>query len=334
MTTVVESETGIFRRLSTLADPVRGRVLLLLERKHLSVSELCDVLALPQSTVSRHLKLLSDSGWITARREGTRRLYVLLPDELDESAASLWAILRDRIAGLPESREDARRVVRVIARRRGRSQEFFDRDGPEWDRVRDELFGDRFGLLALPGLLDPEWTVGDLGCGTGLMSEAIAPFVRQVHAVDDSEAMLIAAADRLGDSRNIRLHQASLESLPLPDRGLDAVIMILVLHHLADPDAALVEAGRVLKPEGRLLVVDMVPHEREEFEKNMGHVWLGFPESDIVRRAGEAGFDRMRHNLLPVEIHAKGPALFAMTARAAGQVSPRGLEESNVNGYR
>ncbi len=309
---------GIFRRMSSLSDPIRGRVLLLLERRHLSVSELCEVLGLPQSTVSRHLKMLSEAGWIHGRREGTRRLYVLFPDDLDQSAASLWLILRERIAELQESKEDARRVVQVMASRRSRSQEFFDRDAPGWDRLREDLFGDRFGLMALPGLLDPAWVVGDLGCGTGLMAEVVAPFVRQVHAVDDSEAMLIAAKKRLAIRDNIRLHQAALETLPLPDHALDAAIMILVLHHLADPDAALCEAARVLKPGGRILIVDMVPHERAEFETNMGHIWLGFPESDITRRAGEAGFETVRHSLLPMERNAKGPALFAMTARNAG----------------
>jgi ArsR family transcriptional regulator len=304
--------------MSTLADPVRGRVLLLLDGRHLSVSELCEVLVLPQSTVSRHLKLLSDAGWVHARREGTRRMYVLFPDDLEEGAKSLWFILRDRIADLPESKEDARRVVQVMAGRRSRSQEFFHRDAPEWDRVREDLFGDRFGLLALPGLLDPDWVVGDLGCGTGLMTEAVAPFVKQVHAVDDSEAMLVAAGKRLAPMDNIRLHQATLESLPLSDNALDAAIMILVLHHLPDPDAALAEVNRVVKPGGRILIVDMVPHERAEFEENMGHVWLGFPEADLVRRAREAGLEQVRHNLLPMERNAKGPALFAMTARKAG----------------
>ncbi len=318
MTTQASTEAGIFRRMSTLSDPIRSRVLLVLERRHLSVSELCEVLGLPQSTVSRHLKLLSEAGWINARREGTRRMYVLFPDDLEESAASLWSILREQVAELPESREDSRRVVQVMAGRRSRSQEFFDRDAPEWDRVRESLFGDRFGLLALPGLLDPDWVVGDLGCGTGLMAEAVAPFVKQVHAVDDSEAMLVAAEKRIGPRNNIRLYQAALESLPLSDNSLDAAIMILVLHHLPDPDAALAEVRRAVKPGGRILIVDMVPHERAEFEENMGHVWLGFAESDVVRRAREAGFERVRHSLLPMERNAKGPALFAMTGRAAG----------------
>lgn len=318
MITSQAQEIGIFRRMSNLSDPVRGRILLLLERRHLSVNELCRILGLPQSTVSRHLKLLSEAGWIRARREGTRRFYVMHPDDLETSAASLWTIIRDRVSELPESREDSRKVVEVMAGRRSRSQEFFDRDAPEWDRLRQDLFGDRFGLLALPGLLNHDWVVGDLGCGTGLMTEAVAPFVRRVHAVDDSDAMLDAAKQRLGQRDNVRLHRAALEALPLAEGGLDAAIMILVLHHLPDPYAALVEAARVIKPAGRILVVDMVSHERAEFEERMGHVWLGFPESEIMRRATAAGFEQVRHTLLPMERNAKGPALFALTAQTPG----------------
>lgn len=334
MDTTLEAGAGIFRKMSTLADPVRGRILLLLESRHLAVGELCQVLGLPQSTVSRHLRLLSESGLVTVRREGTRRLYVLLPDELEPGTGSIWTALREQIATLPEVVEDARRAAEVIAGRRARSRQFFDRDGPEWEKVREELFGDRFALLALPGLLDPDWVVGDLGCGSGWISEAIAPWVRRVEAVDGSEAMLAAAAERLKDTGNSRIHQAPLERLPLPDRSLDAAVMVLVLHHLPEPEAAISEAFRVLKPGGRLLVVDMTPHERADFEENMGHVWLGFSESDIVRLAGEAGFVKVRHVLLPVDGNAKGPGLFAMTASAAGLDFSGELEEYDDDGNR
>ena len=108
-------------------------------------------------------------------------------------------------------------------------------------------------------------------------------------------------------------------------------MMILVLHHLPEPEAALAEACRVLKPGGRLLLVDMTPHERADFEENMGHVWLGFPESDIVRLAGDTGFENVRHVLLPAGRNAKGPGLFAMTASAAGREF-FGKLEANVFG--
>src|SRR5262245_64794572 len=101
--------------------------------------------------------------------------------------------------------------------------------------MRDELFGERFHLAALPAFADPEWTVGDLGCGTGQMTAALAPFVRHVIAVDGSAAMLQAAKKRLQGFDNIELRRGDLEALPIDDARLDAATLALVLHHLADP---------------------------------------------------------------------------------------------------
>ena len=127
-----------------------------------------------------------------------------------------------------------------------------------------ELFGERSELLPLLSLLDPDWVVGDLGCGTGATSEALAPFVAKVVAVDESPEMLEAAHQRLapfeGEGR-VELRRGSLEELPVEDGELDAALLLLVLHHLSDPAAVLAEASRVLAPGGRLLVVDMLAHD-------------------------------------------------------------------------
>src|SRR6185503_6546067 len=111
----------------------------------------------------------------------------------------------------------------------------------QWDRVRDELFGDRFHLAALAALAQPEWTVGDLGCGTGQVSAALAPFVARVVAVDASGAMLQAAKKRLHAFDNVDLRRGELESLPIDDARLDAATMMLVLHHVTEPERALAE---------------------------------------------------------------------------------------------
>src|SRR5690606_30036240 len=115
------------------------------------------------------------------------------------------------------------------------------------------------------GLLDEGWTVGDLGCGTGQVAASLAPFVARVVAVDESAAMLAAARGRLGGVGNVEVRAGELESLPLDDAELDAAVVFLVLHYLSDPGAALREVARVLRPGGRVLVVDMMPHEREEY---------------------------------------------------------------------
>src|SRR5262245_20674181 len=139
---------AILDHLSALADTTRSRLLLLLDRHELTVSELCSIMQLPQSTVSRHLKALADSGWIAARAEGTSNLYATTRDDLDNSARRLWALVRDQVGPTPAAVHDQRRVQTVIAERRTKSQEFFTSSAGQWDRVREDLFGDRFHLAA------------------------------------------------------------------------------------------------------------------------------------------------------------------------------------------
>src|SRR5438874_4695157 len=190
---------AILDHLAALADTTRSRVLLLLDRHELTVSELCGIVQLPQSTVSRHLKALADAGWIAARAEGTSHLYTISRDELDGSARKLWTLVREQVGPAPAAAQDQRRLQRVLAERHTKSQEFFSSSAGQWDRMRDELFGDRFHLAALAALADSEWVVGDLGCGTGEVSAALAPFVARVVAVDASAAMLQAAKKRLDE---------------------------------------------------------------------------------------------------------------------------------------
>jgi ArsR family transcriptional regulator len=212
----------------------------------------------------------------------------------------------------------------VLAERRTRSQEFFSASAAQWDALRAELFGQRADLLALPGLLDEDWTVGDLGCGTGQVAAALAPFVRGVIAVDQSRAMLAAARVRLKGMDNVELRSGDLEELPIEDRALDAAVLLLVLHYVVDPAGALAEARRVLKPGGRLLVMDMTPHAREEYRQTMGHVWQGFDAEQIGAWAVEAGLERVRYRSLPPDAQAKGPGLFAATMRRAPVTRTRG----------
>jgi ArsR family transcriptional regulator len=159
-------------------------------------------------------------------------------------------------------------------------------------------------------LLDPDWTLGDLGCGTGQMTMTLAPFVARVIAVDGSGEMLQAAKRRLRGFDNVELRRGDLESLPIDDRSLDAAVVALVLHHVPDPARVLAEAARVLKPGGRVLVVDMLPHDREEYRRQMGHVWLGFSEDQVTRWLEAAGFTRTRVVAVAALPQAKGPGLF------------------------
>ena len=304
----------ILDHLASLAETTRSRILLLLERRELTVSELCSVLQLPQSTVSRHLKALADGGWITARAEGTSNLYTIAAD-LDATARRLWRLVREQVEATPAASEDQRRLQIALAARRTKSQEFFSSSAGPWDRLRDELFGDRFHLAALGAFIGAEATVADLGCGTGQVSAAIAPFVAHVIAVDASAAMLHAARDRLRQYQNVDLRRGELESLPVDDARVDAALLALVLHHIADPLSALKEAARILKPGGTLLVVDMLPHDRETYRQQMGHVWLGFDPEHITRWLADAGCSACRVVALAPDPRAKGPGLFAATAK-------------------
>jgi SAM-dependent methyltransferase len=306
---------AILDHMSALADPTRCRILLLLEKHELMVSELCAVLQMPQSSVSRHLKTLADDDWVSSRRDGTSRFYSMPLDDLDSGASGLWPLIREQVAATAAAGQDERRLAGVLARRRAKSQEFFATAAGDWDRLRSDLFGDGFYLWAVLGLIDPTLVVGDLGCGTGQLTETIAPYVRRVIAVDGSTDMLDAARRRLLDRSNVDLRQGDLESLPLNAGDLDAAMLSLVLHYSPDPARALTEVARVVRPGGRLLVVDMLPHEREEYQQQMGHVWLGFSEKQMSRFLTGAGFDDIRTRALPADPDAKGPALFATVAK-------------------
>jgi len=306
--------------LTVLSDATRVRVLAVLEGRELTVSELCDVVQLPQSTVSRHLKTLADGGWATSRRDGTRRLYTLPLDEVDLAAKRLWQVVREQVTSSATAAQDDRRLKLVLARRRRQSEAFFSSAAGQWDRLREELFGPTSHLRALAGLLETGLVVGDLGCGTGKVSEWLGLFAGRIIAVDASKAMLQAARNHLAGRKHIELRHGSLEKLPIENGELDVALLMLVLHHLPEPKRVLAEAARTLKPGGRLLILDMLPHEREEYRQTMGHVWLGFSEKQMSLWLRSGGFKDVRWRALPPEPAAKGPSLFVATARRSSKV--------------
>jgi ArsR family transcriptional regulator len=298
--------------MEQLGDPTRLRALRVLERQELSVQDLCEVLALPQSTVSRHLKVLAESGWLVARREGTQSFHGWA-EELDPGARRLWLLARAETESWAALREDAARLAAVKARRDG-AERFFAGAAGAWDKLRAEVYGAGLGGEALLALLPDEWTVADLGCGTGAVAADLAPRVARVIAVDQSAEMLRAARRRVGKLPNVEIHEARLEALPVADATCDAALAVLVLSYLEDPAAALREAVRILRPGGRLVVVEAARHADETLRRRMGQRTPGLDAAGLAALLPQ-GLEGVRTRTLPPAPGARGPGLVVATAR-------------------
>ncbi len=298
--------------LQTLADGTRVRLLRLLEQQELAVSELCAVLQLPQSTVSRHLKVLAADEWIAHRREGTNHLYHLDESGWNQARHDLWQWVREQ-ADSPTTTLDQQRLARILADR-SRSEAFFSSTADQWDRLRVELFGQQLDAYILAATLPAHAVVAELGCGSAPLCRLIAPFVRQAIAVDNSGAMLAAAKQRLADLKNVRIEHASLTDLPLDNDALDAAWLVLVIPYLESPSDVLREAARVLRPGAPLVIVDLLPHERSAYRQEMGHLRLGTHRSELEGWLSDSGLELRHYLALPPDPIAKGPALFTAVA--------------------
>ena len=303
--------------LTSLSDLARLRLIALLMQEELSVGELARSLQLPQSTVSRHLKLLLQGMWISKRSAGTARLYKARLEDLAPGAQSLWKIAEQTLSGSATFEEDALRLKEVLAERPSDSRAFFGRLGGEWNQLRSELFGQQFTLHASIGLLPKSWVVADLGCGTGDAAETLAPFVNRVIAVDRERAMLDVAKKRLQPFENIDFVCAEITQLPLKKASVDAATCFLVLHHTPDPAEVFSEIGRIVRPGGQAIVVDMSKHDREDYRQSMGHIHLGFEADQVKQWCHDAGFSEVKITPLRIQTSAKGPPLFVASMSRA-----------------
>ncbi|MDA1008002.1 MAG: metalloregulator ArsR/SmtB family transcription factor [Planctomycetota bacterium] len=302
------SETA--RSMQVLGDPVRLRMLRALARQDLTVGEVARIIQVAQSSASRHLRALHSAGLLTRRGAGTASIYRCATDPVGP-AARAWAAIATGLQGSPTMADDDVRIAAIIASRRIESREFFGRVGGEWDAIRKNLFGQAPETSAIADVFDPSWIIVDLGCGTGEWSARLAPVVHHVIAVDREQSMLDSAKKRLVGFSNISFVRAPLESLPLHDGSVDLAICSLVLHHIDNPPKVISEALRILRPGGRLLVMDMVPHVREELMRSMGHRHSGFSEEDLRRFALASGAVLLRYRRLAPPSEAKGPGLFS-----------------------
>jgi len=302
--------------LRAMADKTRQRVLSIIGRHELSVSEVVEVLHQPQSTVSRHLRVLREAGLIVDRRNGHAvhyRLKASAGDLADAHSGDLAARLVDWIRAQPLDGVIASRLDRVIAKREAMSRSFVDRVGRDWDALREEAFGEQFHLEAFLALLPRDWVVADIGSGTGFQLPVLGRHFSRVVGVEPVDRMLQIARDRLraAGPNGVELRRGDLTDLPIETGSVDLAIAALVLHHAATPRDALMELGRILKAGGRVMLIEQFSHTNEAFRERMQDRLWGFEPDELGQILSGAGFaDVSTRRLSTVTGAADAPPLF------------------------
>ena len=294
----------IFQHLSDLSDTTRARLLRALQHSSCSVGELTEALELPQPTVSRHLKILLQHNWVSRQIVGNSARYHFQPSLIEETKLELWGVVSEQTAAaFPE---DEPRLRSVLLVRRPNSRSFFQRIGANWSTLRRDMFGERYLLPTLLAALGGDRTVVDVGCGTGEVCAALAPVNKRVIGIDASSEMLQIAAERTKNFKNVELQLGAAENLGLAEECADIVLAMLVLHHTANPQECLSEFHRVLRPGGRLVVLDMTAHQHHSYKESMGHQHLGFSREMLQHD----DLELLRWERLEQPESALGPPLF------------------------
>jgi len=309
------------RVFKTLADPTRVRILRLLEQEELIVGELMDILGMAQSRVSRHLAVLREAGLLSDRRDGTFVAYRLV---LPESGPwrEAWMLSRKNLASDPTAERDDTLLRRALAARKSstRGRNFFDSVGPEWDALRRVLGDDLLRARATAALVEPGLRVADIGTGTGILALELASLGLDVVAIDQSEAMLDAArrkweAVESDEHGSVEFRAGNAHDLPLESGSLDAAFGHMVLHSLEEPERAIAEMARIVRPGGQVIVVDFMPHDHEWMKQELGLVWLGFELRDVGAWLEAAGLETPRIHQQEPDAKRDLPASFVASAR-------------------
>jgi ubiquinone/menaquinone biosynthesis C-methylase UbiE/predicted DNA-binding transcriptional regulator len=289
---------SILKNLKLLSDPIRARILLLLQREELSVAELQEILAMGQSRISTHLAQLKQAGLVEDRRTGKSILYRF-------SASELLGVLHEAAKEIPEAVDDSAALKLALARRQDRTRAYFD-----------ELAG-KFGRHYVPGrswkglaetllALMPPLDIADLGAGEGTFSQLLARRARHVIAIDNSQKMVEYGVDlaRKHGLTNLEYRQGDLEALPIESASVDMAFFSQALHHAPHPQRAVAEAWRILRPFGRIVVLDLMRHTYEEAREMYADLWLGFTEVEVRRFLEEAGFKNVETSVVHREDEA------------------------------
>ncbi|MGA3227702.1 MAG: metalloregulator ArsR/SmtB family transcription factor [Acidobacteriaceae bacterium] len=308
---------SIVKSLRVLGDINRLRMLLLLAREELSVAELQEILGMGQSSISTHLAQLKHAGLVEDRRAGKNIWYSAKSD--GEVLPGLLAVLQAAPQELPEAQHDQAALDLVLRKRQDKTRAFFDDmagrlgreyvPGRSWKSIAEAL------LLLLPPMV-----IADLGAGEGAFSLLLAQRAQQVIAVDNSDRMveLGSALARKQGVPALEYRKGDLEAVPIADGSVDLALFSQSLHHAMHPERAVAEAWRILKPGGRVAILDLVQHRFAEARELYADVWLGFSEVELELMLGKAGFG----NVHTAVVHKETEAPFFQTVLATGNKGP------------
>ncbi|MEP2735702.1 MAG: metalloregulator ArsR/SmtB family transcription factor [Erythrobacter sp.] len=285
--------------LRALADPTRLRIVRLLGAMELAVGELAQVLGQSQPRVSRHVGILCDAGLAERRREGSW-VFLRAPAADEATSPANAAVIRFLDAAESQDLElasqcadDRRKLNAIRSARETNAEDYFVRHADEWDDLRRRHSPDELVEQALLKVLGdaPLGNTLDIGTGTGRMAEMFAPAATHVVALDKNLEMLRIARAKLQNlpADAVELVQGDFADLPFVEARFDTVLLHQVLHFAQDPKLALTEAARVLKPGGRIAIIDFASHDREELRERHAHAWLGFEDTQIEKLLHEAG---------------------------------------------
>ncbi len=310
--------SGLLKSFRLLSDPLRVRLLLLLAREELSVAELQEILAKGQSQISTHLSQMKAAGLVQDRREGKSIFY-----RSTSTTGSLLEILQEAAAEVPESQDDEASLQLVLEKRRDRMRGYFD------------AMAGRFGREYLPGRswqglaeallwLLPPMDIADLGAGEGTFSQLLARRARCVIAIDNSAEMVkvgTALAKKHG-VHNLEYRCGDLEAIPIEDQRVDLAFFSQALHHAQHPERALAEAYRILRPGGRIAILDLLRHQFEQARDLYADVWLGFKEVELRRLLHGVGFESVQSAVVHREAEAPHFETLLLVAAKPGLPAP------------
>jgi len=275
--------------IKALADETRLRIVNILMRHELSVNELVSVLDMGQSRISRHLKILSDSGILRCRKDG---LWVFYSAAKDNASAELLRLLSGMMDGRDIFKGDILLLNKHMNDRNRMGEEYFNKIAPRWRDLRKEMLPGIDINTGILKLMRKALCAADLGCGNGELTGLLLQKSERVIGVDRSPSMLNIAKEALRQHipGRAEFRLGELTNLPLRNNEADCAIINMVLHYLDDPQRAADEAARVLKKNGRLIIADLLTHNNEEMRQRFGHRWLGFSIESITAILTVAGF--------------------------------------------